>query len=136
MHRVEGNLKEEWLIPVSTNEGGRFSPLPIGEVFSAWAVGKLRQSIRREIRRRLPAVVTTQVHIETLLQGAQPLPTQMPLANVRRGAARGLGSFSQRLLGQRQCLHPVGRGAQLGLGGIVPSDPVGDFESGRILARQ
>ena len=67
MHRVEGNLKEEWLIPVSTNEGGRFSPLPIGEVFSAWAVGKLRQSIRREIRRRLPAVVTTQVHIETLL---------------------------------------------------------------------
>ena len=136
MHRVEGNLKEEWLIPVSTNEGGRFSPLPIGEVFSARAVGKLRQSIRREIGRRLPSVVTAQVHIKALLQGAQPLSTQVPLTNVGRGAARGLGSFSQSLLGQRQCLHPVGRGAQLRLGSIMASDPVGDLESSRILARQ
>lgn len=66
-------------------------------------------------------MVTAQVHIKALLQGAQPLSTQVPLTNVGRGAARGLGAFSQRLLGQRQCLHPVGRGRSFALGASWPA---------------
>lgn len=66
-------------------------------------------------------MVTAQIHIEALLQGTHPLPTQVPLANMSCGTARGLGPFRQGLLGQRQRLHPVRRGRSFALGASWPA---------------
>ena len=83
--RVEGHLKKERLFSMPADEGGRFSPLAIGQILPPRSVGKLRQSVRRKIGRWLAAMVSTEVEVEALLERPEPFPAEVPFSDMRCG---------------------------------------------------
>ena len=142
--RVRGVMRQvqkEPPLAVGVDELHRLGGQAIGQVLPIRCLLKARHepflvAKRRDVAQRRPGVIARDVRIKPLLQRSKPRASQVPFANVPGRVPGGVKAFGQRDLFQRQFLPELG--AIEGLVGTVGAtgQPVGQVQSGRMLARQ
>ena len=134
-------VQKEPPLAVGVDELHRLGGQAIGQVLPIRCLFKARHepflvAKRRDVAQWRPGVIARDVRIKPLLQRSKPRASKVPFANVPGRVPGGVKAFGQRDLFQRQFLPELG--AIEGLVGTVGAtgQPVGQVQSGWMLARQ
>ena len=123
--RVVGEVDVERSVLVGLDEPERFAGEPVGQEFTGFFVGDVRNPVGRKIAARGAHGAAAEVYVKALLLRIKGLVPEMPLAENSGGVTAILQLLGDGALHQRQMEGPI-RNFKLRVRPPVAGDIVGD----------